>query len=464
MKPHTPLHLIDHSTPCTTAGRLHLSHTNTWKLKNAMATVTLHFTTPPSPEHHLSLAQVTGVMRNNHFDVEHYTLHEVLTPEPLAPTDHISSRCLRAREQAIARIRQYFQSQHFLEVSTPALVDEPGTDVFLEPFATPFIPEEEVTLSAAKQRPIQGYLNTSPEFLMKRLLGQGYERIWQMTRAWRNGEVTDLHAPEFTCLEWYRAWEPLEHIIHDTETIIRRVIGTTATFYDMHHERQHLDISKPFKRITMQEFVQECCGFDILNTPDAESFAEEVYSRGLLRRRRAGVGTNPMFGEERLGEPVDLDEEVVNLEAWLAIFFELQVTHLDDYLANLGAVVLTHWPTQLAVLAAKNEDDPRVADRFEIYIGGVECANGFRELTDAVEQRTRFEQDLQQRRQLGRPMYPMPHKFLSAMERGFPPSSGVALGFDRVLMLATGSRTIREVLPFSMHRPHGHGPKGPSFG
>ena len=145
---------------------------------------------------------------------------------------------------------------------------------------------------------------------------------------------------------------------------------------------------------------------------------------------------------------------------WAELFFELQVTHLDPLLEKMGAVFVTEWPTPLAVLARKSARDPRVAERFELYIGGLELANGFGELCDAQEQRRRFEEDLRQRHALGRPGYPMPTRLLDALERGMPPSAGVAMGVDRLLMLATGAGTITEVTPFSLRRDHETGEIG----
>lgn len=476
MTRHTPLHLLDRAGTYTTAGRLqHGDASDTWTLANAHGVITLDLADAHVEEtqaSHMALARITGTW-------DGFTLHvkemEMLPPiNPRPPRTKVHAPGVVARARALAQTRAYFQERGFLEVATPALVDEPGTDVFLEPFSTKFVREEDLT-KPPRQRErnaLSGYLHTSPEFMMKRMLGQGFERIWQLSRAWRNGEVSPLHAPEFTCLEWYRAWEPLDAIIQDTEALVRRITDGEAVTYDPFKQRHVVDTSRPFTRVTMQELVQDCCGFDLLEALDAEALAEAIFGRSLLRpREKRGQGTSPMYGLDKvelLGDDEEARaqaarlEELRDVERWLDLFFELQVTHLDEHLAKLGAVVLTDWPSHMAVLAARKEGDPRVADRFEIYVGGVECANGFRELTDPVEQRQRFADDLAQRRQLGRPDYPMPEKFLRAMEHGLPPSSGVALGFDRVVMLAIGARRIDEVLPFAMQRRSSDG--APEFG
>lgn len=448
--PHTSLTRLGAPSRVWTAGRLLKRH-GIWHLCNATIKVPLHCEN--GLLHDLSerdLARVHAQWTGERLEVIELQCHPVQdTSEPEA-MDHTSSRVMHRRAACVAKVRRFFETRDFLEVCTPGLVAEPGTDVYLEPFNAPFVPDDQVEQTSPTSMP--AYLHTSPEFLMKRLLGKGFERIWQMTPAWRNGEVTDLHTPEFTCVEWYRAWEDLGAIIEDTEHLIIRLIGDHATYYDM-EGRHQVDLRDGFTRVTMQELVQQACGFDILATQSADALQDAISSRGLLRKR--GQGTHPMFGVESLGDDAHIAGED---ERWMELFFELQITHLDPHLARMGAVCLTHWPTQLAVLAARNAEDSRVADRFETYIGGVECSNGFRELTDADEQRARFIEDLAQRARLGRPSYPMPERFLRAMARGMPPSAGVALGFDRVVMLATGARTISEVLPFSMRRGMHGGP------
>lgn len=328
----------------------------------------------------------------------------------------------RLRHEANQQIRRFFQARDFLEVETPYWVPAAGTDVHLAPvdatFQDPHLPASQA---------LSGQLHTSPEFSMKRLLCAGFERIWQLGKVWRNGEITPLHNPEFTLLEWYRAWEDLDAIIQDVEDLSRALLGARARV-----GAREISLKRPFLRMTMQEVVQRACGFDLLEAAGVDALVEACRARDLLSARSL--------------------ERAATSRRWDELFFELQISYIDPFLLELGPVFVTEWPAQLAVLARKNPDDPRVAQRFELYIGGVELANGFQELTDPKEQRRRFEEDLATRRAAGLPEPPMPERFLEALEWGLPPSSGVAVGVDRYLMLKSGAEDIREVLPFAMRR------------
>lgn len=347
------------------------------------------------------------------------------------PPDRLSAdrqlalaEALRLRDRANKTIRAFFDERGFLEVETPNWVEAPGTDVHLDPVRATF--EEQYSGHSAGQC-LAGYLHTSPEFAMKRLIVEGLERIFQMCKVWRNGEITEQHNPEFTILEWYRAGEPVEAIIEDVEALSAALLGEQVCV-----DGRTIELHRPFERMTMQQVVEEACGFDLLAALDFDALLDactthELLSAGSLERARRD-------------------------RRWDELFFELQITHIDPFLAERGAVFVTEWPAPLAVLARKKPGDARVAQRFELYVGGVELANGFQELTDAAEQRRRFEEDLAARRQRGLPAMPMPERFLRALERGLPDCSGVAVGVDRMLMLAAGVDDIREILPFAMRR------------
>jgi lysyl-tRNA synthetase class 2 len=330
------------------------------------------------------------------------------------------AEALRLRAGANQAIRAFFAARDFLEVETPNWVGAPGTDVHLDPVRATY---EDLHGDLS----VEGYLHTSPEFAMKRLLVEGLERIWQLTKVWRNGEITPLHNPEFTLLEWYRAGEPVEAIIDDVEALALELLGD-----EINVSGTSITIEAPFECVTMQQVVEEACGFDLLDALDFRSLYEACRDNELLSERSL--------------------ERAMENEQWDELFFELQVTYIDPYLAKRGAVFVTDWPAPLAVLAKKRPDDPRVAQRFELYIGGVELANGFQELTDPEEQRRRFEEDLNVRRERDLPELPMPERFLEALEAGMPESSGVAVGVDRFLMLMAGVDDIREVAPFAMRR------------
>ena len=462
---HTPLHLLT-AGHMMTAGRITWCDERAFTLSNAHADVRvcLEGVIGQVALEGGELVRVVGEWRAPVFFADHV---EVVYA-PAAPLPHASRVSMQPRGEQLAaralmksRTTAFFERRSFLDVHTPCLVPEPGTDVYLEPFTARFIPEDEVVAhhagGARSPRAFPMYLQTSPEFSMKRLLGQGFERIWQLTRGWRNGEVTARHVPEFTILEWYRAWEDVEAIMEDVEALTRLVLDGRAKLV-VQGSTRHIDLSRAFERMTMQELVQRACGFDLLEALTYPELVACCMEQGLLTR----APLREPSPEEAVTQALEGVSEQMAAQAmderWAMLFFELQVTHLDPLLEQLGAVFITHWPAPLAVLARRDPGDARVSQRFELYVGGLELANGFGELTDASEQRQRFGQDLTQRRKLGRPPYPMPERFLEMLAGGMPPSAGVAMGFDRLLMLATGAADIAQVCPFMLRRhPHSNG-------
>ncbi len=390
---HTPLHLLPEQGIVFTAGR--------WqggRLRNAHGSVKVLFDDEPPTER--SLVKVVGHIEDGEINVHRVQVIFEPSNEPeMTLAENILGEVLVLRRNAYREIRRYFDSREFVEVETPNWVRAPGTDVHLDPLAASLIFGE---------REVAGYLHTSPEFYMKELLSLGVERCYQICKVYRNGEVSAIHNPEFTILEWYRAWEPLEAIIADVQYVATSVVPQLAT--------------REFITMTMQEVVMEAAGIDILNCLDVSSLEAACQESGALKPRPNS----------------DWDE----------LFFELVIEKVDPYLASKGCVFVTDWPAPLAVLAAKDPDDPRIAKRFELYVDGVEIANGFQELTDPDEQRRRFEADNAERGQKGKPELPIPERFLSALGWGLPPSAGVAVGLDRLLMLAHKDSGLESVVPF----------------
>ncbi len=415
---HTPLHRLSPDAPHITGGRLRKDE-HGWCIFNAFCEYFLSFeelkTAPPSGDDR-ALVRLTGVLDGDTIAVT--SLEVIHRPRISAPPDFRESdldlaTALRARHELYRRVHAFFEERDFLEVRTRALLRAPGTDPHLDPVPALF-----------REAPDEGsgpdaYLHTSPELPMKRLLCAGAGPIYQLGRVWRNGEVTTHHNPEFELLEWYRPWEPVDAIIDDVEALVGAVLDS----------RSDHPITSPIERMTMQEVVAACCGFDILEALDTESLRDEVRRQNLLSHRAS--------------EDAPWDE----------LFFSLTVSHIDPFLKKRGAVFVTHWPRPLAVLARGDDDDPRVARRFELYIDGIELANGFGELTDPDEQRMRFVDDNAHRRRLGLAELPLPEGFLQALQWGLPPSSGVALGIDRLLMLATAeAEKFSDVQPFALYR------------
>jgi lysyl-tRNA synthetase class 2 len=300
---------------------------------------------------------------------------------------------LELRAQVFEHVRTYFRAEGFLELDTPLIVPSPGLDVHL---------------SAMSVESSQGraYLLTSPEYQMKRLLAGGLERIVQIGKCFRNDEVGERHQPEFTMLEWYRAWAGMDDVMRDTEQLVAHVARALSGGEAVLHTSQGpIDVTPPWPRLTVREAFARHCGLEL----DDVVHDEDRFYRELVER-------------------------------------------IEPALEGMGAVFLTEYPASMASLARKKPDDPRVAERFEAYVGGIELCNGFGELTDADEQRARFVHDQRERERLGLPVYPIDERFMAALEQGIPPSGGNALGLDRLVMLALGAAHIEDVLAIPRSR------------
>ena len=306
-----------------------------------------------------------------------------------------AQKLLVARARALESARAVFTTRGYLEVETPLAIPSPGLDLHLDAFEA--IPTGIVGAPGAPR-----FLSTSPEYQMKRLLSAGHGRIFQITRAFRAGEAGERHNPEFTILEFYRPNAGVEDVMRDTEQLVARVTGGFVTV-----DGRTIDVRPPLPRMTLLD-------------------AFERYAN-----------TSP---DETL-RLADHDEDT---------FFEKLAFEVEPGLATLDhGVFITEYPASQASLARKKPGDPRVAERFELYVAGVELCNGFGELTDATEQRARFERDRAERARRGKPVYPVDEQFLEALERGMPASGGNAIGFDRLVALACGTRSIAEVIAFT---------------
>jgi lysyl-tRNA synthetase class 2 len=318
---------------------------------------------------------------------------------------------LRRRAVLTAATRDFFTARGFTEVETPCLVPVPGMEVHLQAFRSEYVPH----LGVGTRRTL--WLRTSPELALKRLLVAGAGPVFELARVWRNGEASPRHAPEFTMLEWYAPGLGLTGMMDQAEELIRATCPPRVS-----HEGVETDLTLPFERITMAEaFERWCGGLDILATEgDAEAL-------GAAAR---AIGNPPRPGEE-----------------WEDLFFRLLLERVEPRLGRGQATFLTHWPAPQAALARRDPADPRAALRFELFVAGIELANAFDELTDPVEQRARFIADTEARRaQHPGEAWDIDEDFLAALEQGMPEGSGIALGFDRLAMLACGARRISDVL------------------
>jgi elongation factor P--(R)-beta-lysine ligase len=322
---------------------------------------------------------------------------------------------IEKRGQIIRAIRSFFENQDFLEVETPYLVASPGMEAHLNAFRTVFIPE-------MGGCPANLYLPTSPEFHMKRLLSMGFKRIYQIARAFRNGETGQLHNPEFTLLEWYRTDTGYETIMDDIEHLITTVCQTTLQSSAIQRNNRQIDLSLPWKRQTVSDAWKQFADIDLSKCISSET----LYEAG----RKLGVS--------------GLNSD----DPWDMTYFKIFLDRIEPKLGWDCPVILYEYPASMAALARKKPDDPTVALRFELYIAGIELANAFDELTDPVEQRERCLESQQERIREGREPFPLDERFLGALETGLPPCAGIALGVDRLVMLLLDTASIQDVILF----------------
>ena len=302
-----------------------------------------------------------------------------------------------ARRAAMKRrIRAYFEAQHVLEVDTPMLSPYAASD--------PQIESLEIARSQVSGKPL--YLHTSPEFCMKRLLAAEYPDIYSICRVFRDGESGRLHQPEFTMLEWYRRGMSLDEIIADTVGVIQAA----------------LDREIEMDCINYRDAFIAACELDPLAAP-VEALADAAGADDELREA---------VGDER--------------DDWLDLLLS---TRVATGFARDHLTVLRHYPASQAALARLCPADPAVADRFEVFLGSVELANGYVELTDAAEQARRIEADNEARRRRGRPVRPVDELLLAALDAGLPECAGVALGLERLQMLFHKTDDIGKVITFS---------------
>jgi lysyl-tRNA synthetase class 2 len=302
---------------------------------------------------------------------------------------------LMRRHELLRALRGFFDSAGFTEVETPLMVRSPGLELHIEAF-------EVVGLRAKR------WLQTSPEYHMKRLLAAGMGRIYQVCKTFRRDEEGALHQPEFTMLEWYRTDAGMIEMMRDTEALVAHVahsvLGTTR-IPGACGRAGEIDLAPPWEQLTVRAAF--------------ERYATRPY-------------------EALLG-----DEES---------FYRTLIDEVEPRLGFGRPTLLTHYPAGMAALARLCPDDPEVAERFEAYVGGVELCNGFGELVDPSEQRARLRADAEERARLGKPSYPIDERFLGALEHGVPPSGGNALGVDRLVMLLLGAVEIGKVVAFSAER------------
>jgi lysyl-tRNA synthetase class 2 len=340
----------------------------------------------------------------------------VVKPSPWwSPDRHADRRpFLIARNRIKAAIRSHFESQGFTEVECGILQASPGNETHLHAFATQAVGSDGSRAGL--------YLHTSPEFASKKLLAAGERRIFDFARVFRNREHAPLNVPEFTMLEWYRAGELYQAVIADSLRLLAiatEAAGTGALSYRGHF----VDLAAAAERLTVADAFRNFADIDLLATLIAADGDRKALARQAERSRI----------------------EVAAHDTWSDIFSRVLVERIEPKLGFERPTILVEYPRVEAALARACPHDPRVAERFELYVLGVELANGFGELTDPIEQRARFEHEMAEKERIYGERYPIDEDVLAALAQ-MPPASGVALGFDRLVMLATGAPKIEDVL------------------
>jgi elongation factor P--(R)-beta-lysine ligase len=331
-----------------------------------------------------------------------------------APERHADIRPFLMARSAITRaVRAWFDEQGFAEVETAILQVSPGNETHLH------APRTELT-SADGARATR-YLRTSPEFACKKLLAAGEAKIFEFARVFRDRERGDLHLPEFTMLEWYRADAGYDFVMADSVVVVAHAAQATGIGQFSFRGR----IADPFAEpelLTVAAAFDRFCGIDLLAT-----IVDGKGDRGAL------------------ATAAKQQVRIADDDTWSDIFSKILVEHVEPNLGQGRLTLLFEYPAPEAALARTKASDPRVAERFEIYACGVELANGFGELTDAEEQRRRFTQAMDEKQRRYGERYPLDEDFLGAVA-AMPEASGVALGFDRLVMLASGATRIDQVV------------------
>ena len=322
--------------------------------------------------------------------------------------DKITMRC-----EVVRTIRAFWEERGFLEVDTPQLVRFPSSEATLEPFR-------------AAGSKAQYYLITSPEHHMKRLLGRGHERIFQISHCFRDEDATATNHPEFSMLEWYRARLDYLDIMSDVEQLVACLARTVRGSTSISYQGRILELSPPWKRITVADAFAKYADISLASCDRKEDLLNAAHETGVASADRA--------------------------DSWDDLFFKVFLERVEPALSETGPVFIVDYPARMAALARLKPGVPELAERAEAYVGGLELGNGFSELNDPVEQEERFLVEREKRRAAGNPVYPMDSEFLEMMRRGMPPAGGFALGVDRLCMLLSDSADIDEVVAFPFPR------------
>lgn len=328
------------------------------------------------------------------------------------------------REKVVDAIRLFFKQEGFHEVETPLLVQSPGTEPYLEVFES-----EMVTPNFENKK---SYLLTSPELAMKKLLSAGLGSIFQICKSFRNGEgLSSFHNPEFTILEWYRVEADYLDVMRDCENLLVFILNELGLNKNgqniLNYQGVDYDLSLGWERISVAQAFEKYAGVSIDDMLSAQKIIQIAKQKGYA-----------------------VDESTT----WEQAYNQILLNEIEPFLGKINKdgkvkpTILYDYPASQAALSKKKDSDPRFAERFEFYIGGIELGNAFSELTNAKEQEDRMIEDLKLRKDLGKVEYKIDKDFIEALELGMPRTGGIAVGVDRLVMLFSNSKSIKETLLF----------------
>lgn len=401
---HGRINALSHFTPSET--RI--------EVRNFEGSFTVNLT--PELAHGLQIGDIIEVNETSTATRVH-VLTRSLRPDSLKWSNSIlDSRrlnALKVRGAVEAGIREFFLARDFLETRTPLLVPCPGMEIHVRPF----------------QLTTGSYLPTSPEFAMKRLLVGGLERIFQICPSFRSEPNSTTHHPEFTMLEWYRAYDTLVSIQKDTESLVEFLALKLHGKPEIKFQGNTISVKTPWPRLRVRDLYREI-GIELI---EADSEGKTISPAALHAHcKRLGITSAPA-------------------DTWDDLYFRIWLNTIEPSLPKDRAVFVERYPRSQAALAVldKDEDGSVWAKRFEFYIAGLELGNAFEELTDAKEQRARFIRDMQERKEIygeDFPPNPLDEEFLGALEEGLPPSGGIAVGVDRLVMLLADEPVLEKTL------------------
>ncbi len=315
------------------------------------------------------------------------------------------------RVNILRLIREFFWSLDFVETDTPIAIKNPGQEPYLNPVPVVFYDP------AGKAENF--YLHTSPELAMKKLLAAGYKKIFQIVKCFRNNEsFGGNHNTEFTMIEWYRSPGKYQDIMDDTENLFK-FVGEKLNKQTVKYNNKEINISGKWDRLSMKEVWQKFINVNLDDYLDFENLKKLAEGKGY---------------------------KVDHSDKYEDVFFKIFLNEIEPHLGNETPVFVYDFPAQMTSLSRLCEQDNRYAERFELYVGGLELANAFGELTDAKEQKDRLEKDKNLRSELGKTTWPVDPDFIQALQSGIAPAGGIALGVDRMVLLFTGAKDLNEVI------------------